>query len=94
MGHARMPKHKHHRRTPQEHERAHQEDIHRATISQLLKPVADPDHPGQLIPLCELEQRERARFYRISAAGTAQSVAPATKSLTTKSPTARPTYPG
>lgn len=76
MGHARTPKLKHHKGAPQEHEREHQEAIHRATISQLLKPVPDPDHPGQLIPLCQLEQRERARCYRMGASRKAQQETP------------------
>lgn len=78
MGHARTPKHKHHKGAPQEHVKAHQEAIHRATVSQLLKPVADPDHPGQLILLCELEQRERARCYQMGSTRRAGTMAPTT----------------
>lgn len=67
MGHSQAAKQKHHHGAPLKHITAHQESIHRATLGYLLNPVADPDRPGQLIPLFELEQRQRARGYHMQA---------------------------
>lgn len=40
--------------------------IQRATFEHLMALVDDPDHPGQKIPYGELEQRLRARSYRLA----------------------------
>ena len=69
MGHGRAKKHKHPHGPPLAHHTAHQEAIHKATLSYQLKPVADPEHPGQMIPLFDLEQRWRGRHYRQMTAG-------------------------
>jgi hypothetical protein len=65
MGHSQAAKQKHHHGAPLKHVTAHQESIHRATLSYLLNPVADPERPGQLIPFYALEQRQRARGYHM-----------------------------
>ena len=40
--------------------------IQRATFERQMSLVDDPDHPGQSIAYCELEQRLRARSYRLA----------------------------
>ncbi len=47
---------------------ASQHAIQRATFEHLMALVNDPDHPGQRIPYGELEQRLRARSYRLAVA--------------------------
>lgn len=40
--------------------------IQRATFQHQMSLVDDPDHPGQTIAYCELEQRLRARSYQLA----------------------------
>lgn len=71
MGRDHGSKHKHRHGAPEAHLTAHQEAIHRATLDYLLHPVVDPDRPEQRIPWCELEQRQRARGYRLASSSPA-----------------------
>ncbi len=68
MGHRSSLKPRPLKRGLSERAAASQHAIQRATFQHYAALVNDPDHPGQQIPYGELEQRLRARAYRLAAA--------------------------